>query len=279
MDTHFPLTVPPPFDSHFPTLDGLPHADAARNRLEFGDPDLLGTREFEVYRSHTFALYDGGLRYIDAEVGRLVDHLKRSGLYERSVIVVAADHGQAFWDHGAEEEALGLEHFNRPDVYGLGHGHTLFSELIHVPLILHGAGVPRGRVGQQVRNIDIAPTILGLAGAADPRFEARGVDLLARLAGGDLSDLPAWSETRSRSASQRALRDGRHQYLRLDGREYLFDTAAAELVDVADRNPETVERLRRDFERMSSSIERAETGHSVVDEDVRRDLKALGYVQ
>lgn len=279
MDTHFPLTVPAPFDSHFPTLDGLPHDRTARYRLEYGDPNLLGTHEFDVYRSHTLALYDGGLRYIDAELGRLVEHLKRSGLYENSVLVVASDHGQEFWDHGTEAMAMGLEHFQRPGVYGLGHGHTLFAELIHVPLIFHGTKVPRGRVERQVRNIDIAPTILGLTGAEDPRFEAQGVDLFAQLGEDDLADLPALSETRSPSAMQWTLRDDGHQYLRLGEREYLFDTASEDLVDLAEENPETLERLRRDFEEMWSSFDHAASGDRVVDEDVQSDLKALGYVQ
>jgi len=278
MDAHFPLMVPAPYDRYFPTLDGKPHDESARTHVGFGDPDLLGTREFEVYRSHTFALYDGCLRFIDTELGRLLDYLKQRKLYENSVIVVSSDHGQEFWDHAAEEKAMGLQHFSRRGVYGLGHGHTLFPVLVRVPLIFHGRNVPRGRAEAQVRNIDIAPTILAIAGASDERFEARGVDLLDRRS--DVEPrLPAFGETATASGHQKTLLDGRYQYLRVDDREYLFDTASGDLADVSKEHPEDLDRLRAGLDAIDASFERPTEDLHVTGEEIQEKLKALGYVE
>ena len=96
--------VDAPFDSLFPTLDERPHEKSNRTRLGYADPELLGTREFGIYRSHSFSLDDGSLRFMDSEIARLVEYLRQQKLYADSVIAIAADHGQAFWDHAAEEK-------------------------------------------------------------------------------------------------------------------------------------------------------------------------------
>ena len=91
------------------------------------------------------ALYDAAVRYIDEQIGRLVDTLARQGDLEHTVIVVAADHGEEFWDHG---------HFF--------HGQTLYDELLHIPLVVRAPGAaPAGTVIQRpVRMIDVAPSLV-----------------------------------------------------------------------------------------------------------------------
>jgi len=95
------------------------------------------------------ALYDGEVRFTDESFGQLLAELDRLGLSGGTVVVLAADHGEEFYDHG-----------------GFEHGHTLYDELLHVPLVLR---LPSHRGGGQrssrlVRQIDIAPTLLDLAG-------------------------------------------------------------------------------------------------------------------
>ena len=95
------------------------------------------------------ALYDGEVRFTDESFGQLLAQLDRLGLSGGTVTVLAADHGEEFHDHG-----------------GFEHGHTLYDELLHVPLIIR---LPSRRGGGQrssrlVRQIDIAPTLLDLAG-------------------------------------------------------------------------------------------------------------------
>jgi arylsulfatase A-like enzyme len=98
-------------------------------------------------------LYDGEIAYLDTHVGRLLDELKRRGLYERTLIVLTADHGEEFHEHG-----------------GWWHGTTLYDEQILVPLIMKPAqGGARGRVVDELAmSVDISPTVLSAAGVATP---------------------------------------------------------------------------------------------------------------
>jgi len=279
MDNHFPLRVPAPYDTHFPTLDGLPHDDRARLFLDYGAPEDAHGDDFENYRSHALSLYDGSLYFADSKLGELFDHLRRRRVFDDAVIVVAADHGEAFWDHGPEEEALSLEHFQRRGVFGLGHGHTLFPELIRVPLIVSGRGIPKGRVERQVRNLDIAPSLLSLAGVDDPKFAARGVPLLGPLADETRGDLPAYSETATRSAAQWTVWDGRYRYLRVDQREFLFGEEESGLVDIAANEPETLQRLRGQLDEVLRAAKPpADDGARVLPADTLEGLRNLGYV-
>lgn len=98
-------------------------------------------------------LYDGEIAFFDTHLGRLIDDLKRRGLYDRTLIVLTADHGEEFHEHG-----------------GWWHGTTLYDEQIAVPLILKPpAGGARGRViAELTTSLDIAPTIATAAGVAVP---------------------------------------------------------------------------------------------------------------
>jgi choline-sulfatase len=95
--------------------------------------------------------YAGAVGYADALVGRLVSGLRTRGLYERSLIVVFADHGEGLGDHGEEE-----------------HGIFLYDEAVHVPLIVKLPGLRRAgaRVSELVGHVDVMPSILDLVGAA-----------------------------------------------------------------------------------------------------------------
>ncbi len=88
--------------------------------------------------------YDAEIRYCDRSIGRLLDHLKSIGnLDPDDVVIVSSDHGEQFYEHGS-----------------WGHGTSMFHEELHVPLIVAGGGVPARTVEQQVRLIDVYPTIL-----------------------------------------------------------------------------------------------------------------------
>ena len=91
------------------------------------------------------ALYDAGIRYIDAQIGRLLQDLKRTGHFDDTLIVISADHGEELWDHGS-----------------FFHGQSLYEELLHIPLIVRlPEGKDAGRVVERtVQGIDLAPSIL-----------------------------------------------------------------------------------------------------------------------
>jgi arylsulfatase A-like enzyme len=129
METHDPYFVHP--------YNGVGYARVSNPNP---DPSMAG-RLSEVY--------DGELRYVDEAVGQLCDWLKQAGLYEQTLIVLTADHGQEFHEHG-----------------GWWHGKTLYDEQIHVPLVVKlPGGKQAGSVDRRmVRTIDITPSILTLAG-------------------------------------------------------------------------------------------------------------------
>jgi arylsulfatase A-like enzyme len=95
------------------------------------------------------ALYDTEIAYTDSEIGRVLGMLHERGMIDDTVVVVAADHGEEFMDHGSMLHTL-----------------TLYEELVRVPLVIsYPAVLPSGhRVPYQVENVDVLPTLLELAG-------------------------------------------------------------------------------------------------------------------
>ena len=108
-------------------------------------------------------LYDAATAYVDRELNRFFEELKKMELYDGSLIVLTSDHGEAFYDHGA-----------------WGHAKTLYEELIHVPLIVKWPGnSPKGDVETLVTLVDLFPTLLEASGdlaTSDGRVEPSGPD-------------------------------------------------------------------------------------------------------
>jgi len=91
-------------------------------------------------------LYDEELRYVDQAIGNLIDSLEKQGFLDNTFIILCADHGEEFGEHGS---------------WGL-HQSKLYDELLHVPLIITGPGIPKREIYSQTELLDIAPTILDL---------------------------------------------------------------------------------------------------------------------
>jgi len=103
-------------------------------------------------------LYDGEVRDLDAFVGRLIRRLRRYGLLEKTLVIITADHGEELLDHGFVGHASTM------------HSATLYDEVIRIPLIMSLPGyLPQGiEINEQVQQIDIMPTILGILGLPIP---------------------------------------------------------------------------------------------------------------
>jgi arylsulfatase A-like enzyme len=278
MDVHFPHKPPPPFDTMFQTFEGAPRDSRQSGKLRWLDAEGLDSKEFQTYRSQVVALYDGSLRYVDSQLARLLAHVADTPLAENLVTVIVSDHGEELWDHARRGKELGLRGLRKRKVYGVLHGHTLFPELVEVPWILHGAGIPRGRISQQVRLIDVAPTLLALAGIEPSSLSMEGTDVLSVAGQGTLEDALALSRIETPSAVQISIRDGQYQFLRIDDRELLFETGDIALEDVGDRKPAERNRLRQALEAELSGASLLEVGEVVVPESVEAALRALGYV-
>lgn len=124
-------------------------------------------------------LYDGAILYTDDNLGRILKTLADLGLDETTVVAVAGDHGEAFGEHGLS----------------FTHDFTLYDEVLRVPLVIRGPGVePGGSIAQQVRLMDVAPTLLDLAGV-EPLAGIEARSLAPLLRGGSLPYLTAFAES------------------------------------------------------------------------------------
>ena len=92
------------------------------------------------------ALYENEIAFNDHHFGELIKTLKEEGIYDETLIIVSADHGDEFWEHGS-----------------CGHGHSLYQELISVPLMIRWPGVfPSGRFTAGTEGVDLLPTMIEL---------------------------------------------------------------------------------------------------------------------
>ncbi len=132
-----------------------PHAQYVPHE---GSPDFSMKGPFGSSR----ALYNQEVWYTDKHIGRVLDYVASQPWGEETAIVMTADHGEAFYEHGM-----------------LYHGSEIWEELVHVPLFVYVPGAEPGRVSQRRSHIDIAPTILELMGVPLPTDGSlRGTSLL-----------------------------------------------------------------------------------------------------
>lgn len=108
-------------------------------------------------------LYDGEICYMDHEISVFLEGMRQRGLLENTVILIIADHGEEFGDHG-----------------GVTHGVQPHSEITGIPMIMSGAGIPSGVVREEVvGQIDVLPTLAGIAGLQVPEGVS-GIDILSQ---------------------------------------------------------------------------------------------------
>ena len=160
-DVHYDYIPPEPYRSMFD--EGYDGDLNGRNIIGAGFP--LDASERDV--GYLLSLYDAEIRYTDDTIGSLVGALESAGMLDDTIIVVTSDHGEEFKDHGRK-----------------GHQHSLYDELIRVPLIIWAApDVEAGTVVEEpVSLADIAPTILDMVGIARPQ-DVDGESLLPALRG------------------------------------------------------------------------------------------------
>lgn len=115
-------------------------------------PNMLTKEEIQKL----IELYDLEIQYTDQAIQMLIQELQTMGKYENTVIIISADHGDAFGEHGT-----------------LGHGGKfrvqLYDEYVHVPFIIHGSE-HKGQIHEQVQLLDLAPTICDIAQISTPPY-------------------------------------------------------------------------------------------------------------
>jgi len=182
VDTHQPFIPPRGFESAFLSSGATPTEPEELWRMRW--PVLRRLPEEGVLPNadalRFVDLYDNTIRYVDGEIGRLLENLAELGLADRTLVVVTSDRGTEFLDHGQM----------------LSYSELLYDELIHVPLImaLPGQEAPV-RVAPIVRLIDVLPTLHEIFDLP-PARQAHGQSLLPLISGGPgWRQVPAYSES------------------------------------------------------------------------------------
>ena len=282
-ETHLPYQPPPPYDRVFLPRD----VGTARVRSVNQDANkhLAGQAEMnqEDFAILT-ALYDGGLRYVDHRLNEIADFLRTRGVWDRTLLIVTADHGEYLGDRGL-----------------IGHRVGLYDTVLRVPLVVHCPGwVPQGFVVEDLaQTTDIAPTIMRLLDIADDTAQMQGRALLdgGRATAGpafivserfrpDLSVLqqrfPNF-DARFLDVRTKAIRTRREKFTwRSDEANEFYDLAVdpGERTNLIGQAAERADALRRQLFDWLAAVEKFETDDSApaIDDVVRRQLLGLGYL-
>jgi arylsulfatase A-like enzyme len=158
-------------------------------------------------------LYLGEIAFTDSQIGQLLEALQNRGLLDRTMVIVAGDHGESLGEHGERD-----------------HGFFIYENVLRVPLIVRAPALTPFRVGEVVRLVDIMPTVLDLVDVSVPQVD--GISLVDLMRGRRRGlDLEAYSESvypqRLGWSSLRGLREGRFK---------LIDAPRPELYDL-ERDP------------------------------------------
>ena len=268
-DPHEPYTPPSPFRERFvrPSDHGLFRPLEERvDRALAADPIL--TRE--QANLDFIDLYDAEIAFNDAQFGILMERLKELGVYDDALIVVLADHGEAFLEHGK-----------------WGHGTRLYAEQINIPLLVK---LPQGSAARVValsQQVDVLPTILGVAGVEIPSH-VQGRSLLPAITRGEEVHETVVAELEMDGRSMDALRTPELKIIR-----YLPTVNHGTKIELFDAVADPSERLDLSLVRpvaagyLLSLVKRERFRHLQLlaaargnpSEEMLERLRALGYVR
>jgi arylsulfatase A-like enzyme len=269
-DPHVPYSPPPQFlpKTTPATVFGKSFDQVEAVRGGWLAPTITEKAWIEV-------LYNGEVRYVDQNIGALIDALKRLRIYDESLVIFTSDHGEEFWEHD-----------------GFEHGHTLYNELLRVPLIIK---VPRYvsdlEISRFVPTRSIMPTILDLCD-----IDHENEPLLAR------SLSPIWRGDGARVVDQQIISRGLLyfedrvsiifrdlKYIRFleTNREELYDLTEdpGETSNIAPLFPKVVQEARALLAEHDASAEKLRDRLRIsdreelrLDDETIRQLRALGYL-
>jgi len=290
IDPHGPYTPP---EANFLDLHGVSMEEASKvmdpdeaAKIQlflgmYGKPDTRAgmnniTKEANDYLK---MLYDAEIYSVDMHLNRFINHLKRIGVFDHTVFAFTSDHGEGFREHNF-----------------YGHSASMaYQELVHVPLVMAGGGLPKGvRVPHSTSMIDLYPTLLELAGGTSPDYVtgspmvSRSGDILVnenRLAYSDL-------DYRSEKIEQwdAGIYDGRYKVssFKRQKKHWIFDrqTDPGELDNLSGSGKLDEDTERALIAKLNAEVERYDTLRQQFGEPawmeaadgVQEELQALGYL-
>jgi arylsulfatase A-like enzyme len=217
---------------------------------------------------HLEALYDSEISYHDLHFRTILGALDKRGLADDTMIVVVADHGEEFWDHGS-----------------VGHGHSVYEELLRIPMVIRVPGITASatRVASSSGLVDIVPTVFDVLGQKAPEGLS-GRSLLPELRG-ECADAPPVAVAGFMDGWRTAIVGDLKLIQRTEKRFMVHDLRddPHEQNDVAKQRPITTRMLRAQLglalaksQSEASRTPKAET--TTIDKETEAQLKALGYV-
>ncbi|MGA1794781.1 MAG: sulfatase-like hydrolase/transferase [bacterium] len=239
--------------------------------IHYFDPHMHYDPPPPFSRKYSRNPYDGEIAYTDHWIGMLMEHLQKLGLSEDTLVVLTGDHGEGL---GAHKEKT--------------HGIFIYDTTLQVPLII---SCPRlfpqsQRIRPLVRLIDVAPTILEIAGCK-PHKDMQGLSVVPLIRGeGEDMDLVLYCESFYPLFSHRwspleGIRTGRWKYIEAPSRElYRLDEDPGERRNLVDREPDEARRLADMLARLKrehAAVSR-EAPRPQLDDKAKEMLRSLGYV-
>lgn len=232
--------------------------------VHYYDPHL--PYEQNIVPGTSLQPYDAEVAYVDRELGRLLKAIDPA----RTLVAVTSDHGEALGDHGEDD-----------------HGYFIYDATLHVPLIVAGPGIAPRVVTEQVRSVDIAPTIVDLAVGQLEGWRVDGESLRPLINGSRRRDVPpsyaeswypklhfGWSELK-------ALRVGEWKYVAAPKPElYDLRTDKGERTNVIADRGQVAARMAADLQKITAGFDGGTTAEqrAAPDPETIARLRALGYV-
>ncbi len=252
--------------------------DAAQDELKSYATDYLvavDDKKLKVspeVREALVSLYDAGIAYFDQQLGKVIERLKKDGLYDESLIIFTSDHGEEFREHG---EFL----HNQP-----------YEESIRVPLLVKfPQGENRGkRVKSPVELIDIYPAVLDYLGLSPDEY-VQGISFLPLIEYGKTRTKPVFARQKSPDRARvYSLKKGRYKlvYDFSDGRAELYNLKAdpGEKTDIAEKEPELAAYLEKKLIKtvkenasLAGSFKKSGGKPALSSKEIEK-LKSLGYL-
>jgi choline-sulfatase len=267
-EPHAPFNPPESFKNHFTNPNYIGYRDASyemRRKINMGEVNAT-----PADREYIEATYDENLRYGDYEVGRVIKKLKDSKLYDNTILIVTADHGEAFWEHNFQ-----------------GHNSQLYEESVHIPFILKlssKTGLHKKTVNNTVRTVDVYPTLVDLMQLSRRNWNVDGHSFIPYIVSDKLEDAPVLTQTIAEQAYSWMEGNFKYIYHRHTNTEELYNlkTDPGERTNLINTDPIQAGYLRSRLfgwhEEKKTAGSRIKTDRAVMDESTRENLKALGYI-
>jgi arylsulfatase A-like enzyme len=234
----------------------------------------------EEDRDYLISLYDGQIRLVDENIKKIITALKVRKDFDNTVIILTSDHGEEFWEHNNYE-----------------HGHTLYNELLHVPLIIYGNRLKHFEVKKQASLIDIFPVIMEMLNIEYKNSFIRGTGLkrifnrnadqpedplffTGTLYGDEKYSMLKGDKKIIINTSNTKKKEKLYGYSNKDNLEiYDLTRDPLEKQNPKDSDNQTVSLLKKDLKKFIDLKPQHRNAEVVINDELKEKLMSLGYVQ